>query len=328
MNQSVEELRVGLIGFGVMGRNHARILRSLGGVKFIGIVDTAENLAHPYDEVEFYKSVEDLIRKGIDYAVVAVPTALHAKVCKLLISEGIHFLVEKPISLDSSSSFEILSLAQNHGIKAAVGHIERFNPAVLEAKERISEIGEILQIATSRQGPFPSRISDVGVVMDLATHDIDLTRFLSESNYATAASGLRDVTNRGYQDLFLGVGMLENGVICSHIVNWMSPYKERRTVITGTAGALVIDTLSADLTLYKNGESKSEWSQISNLRGVKEGDVVRYAFAKFEPLQRQHEEFRNYILGIESQIVTLDSGYQAVLTAEKFLETKLVRSEN
>jgi predicted dehydrogenase len=328
MFKTDQELRAGLIGFGVMGKNHARVLNSLEGVKFSGIVDSAENLTSKYDEVQFYKSVEELVSKGIDYAVIAVPTALHANVCKILISEGIHFLVEKPISFDSISSHEIVNLAHKYDIKAAVGHIERFNPAVLEAKKRIEEIGEILQVTTSRQGPFPSRISDVGVVMDLATHDIDLTRFLTNSNYVQVSSGLRDVTNRGYQDLFLGLGMLENGVVCSHTVNWMSPYKERRTVITGVEGALVIDTLSADLTLFKNGEIKSEWSQISNLRGVKEGDVIRYAFTKFEPLQRQHEEFRNHILGKESQIVTLDSGYRAVLTAEKFLKTSLNRTEN
>ncbi len=114
-------------------------------------------------------------------------------------------------------------------------------------------LGEIYQIATRRQGPFPGRIADVGVIKDLATHDIDLTAWVSQQEFVTVNARTAHRSGRPHEDMVLAVGTLSGGTITSHIVNWLTPFKERVTVITGENGILVADTLAADLTYYENG---------------------------------------------------------------------------
>ena len=128
------------------------------------------------------------------------------------------------------------------------------------------------------------------MVKDLATHDLDLTAWLAESPYAAVSSVLTRPSD--HEDLVAITGRLENGIVTNHLVNWLSPVKERLTMITGTVGAFAADTLSGDLTFFANAEVPTEWSQLSVLRGVAEGDQVRYAYPKREPLRVEHEAFR------------------------------------
>ena len=117
----------------------------------------------------------------------------------------------------------------------AVGHIERYNPALQSLRERMAngDLGDIYQIATRRQGPFPARIADVGVVKDLATHDIDLTAWLAQSEYVSVAAQVALRSGRPHEDMVAATGKLANGTITNHLVNWLSPMKERVTVVTG-----------------------------------------------------------------------------------------------
>jgi predicted dehydrogenase len=203
-----------------------------------------------------------------------------------------------------------------------VGHIERFNPALRAMRQKLEEglLGEIYQISTRRQGPFPARIADVGVVKDLATHDIDLTAWVAQSPYKNVSARTTHRSGRSHEDMVVAVGTLENGTIVNHVVNWLSPFKERNTTVIGDKGALVADTLTADLTYYENGHVKSDWDSIQSFRGVSEGDVVRFALNKVEPLLTEHLAFRDAVkTGDQSHIVTLADGLAAVHIADQMI---------
>ena len=168
-------LRAALIGLGAMGKNHARVLKSLPGVDLVAVFDPA--VAEGSLEVPLVSSFEELISLKPDYCVIATPTFTHEELAIKLASKGINIFIEKPISVSADSASRIIAAVTEKGLIGGVGHIERFNAALVEAKRRINlgELGDVYQISTRRLGPFPARITDVGVTIDLATHDIDLT---------------------------------------------------------------------------------------------------------------------------------------------------------
>lgn len=314
-------LRAGLVGLGMMGRHHARVLASLPGVDFVGVSDPAGDVAGVAQGRSVVNSVSELIGLGIDYAMVAVPTIYHLEIGKELAAAGIHAMVEKPLSHDTITSKELARAFSGAGLVGAVGHIERYNPSLQEARRRLEQLGALYQVVTRRQGPFPARIADVGVVKDLATHDIDLTSWITGQPYASVSARTALRTGRVHEDLVAVVGTLADGTITNHLVNWLSPLKERVTILTGEKGAFVADTLTADLTFYANGTVTSGWDEIAQFRGVSEGDVIRYAISKHEPLRMEHENFRDAILGKPSDIVTMEQGLATVVVAEAIIES-------
>ncbi len=316
-------LRAGLIGLGMMGRHHARVLGSLDGVELVAVADPGGDVHGVAAGRPVLASVEELVAHGIDYCVVAVPTALHEEVGLTLAGAGVHTLIEKPLAADADASRRLVEAFESAELVGAVGHIERYNPALQEARRRLAagELGQVYQIITRRQGPFPARIADVGVVKDLATHDIDLTAWVAGSSFASVAAQVAHRSGRDHEDLVAVVGSLENGTVTSHLVNWLSPLKERVTVITGERGALVADTLTADLTFYANGTVATSWEDLAQFRGVSEGDVVRYAIAKPEPLRTEHEAFRDAVLGKDADVVTMRQGMAVVAVAEAVLRS-------
>lgn len=315
-------LRAGVVGLGVMGRHHSRVLNGLEGVEFVGVYDPADSVAPHIEGKPVVKELERLLDMDLDYCVVAAPTIYHLDLGRALAERGIHALIEKPVASDTASAMELKELFARAGLVGGVGHIERFNPALQSMRTRIEDgaLGEIYQIATRRQGPFPGRIADVGVIKDLATHDLDLTAWVSQQSYVSVNARTAHRSGREHEDMVVAVGTLSGGTIASHTVNWLSPFKERTTVVTGEFGALVADTLTADLTFYQNGLVESSWDRVSSFRGVSEGDVTRFALAKKEPLVAEHEAFRDAVLtGETSHIVTLAEGADVVMTAEKLV---------
>ena len=238
-------LRAGLIGLGMMGRHHARNLRALEGVDLVAVADAHGDPHGAAPGLEVLPDVEALIAAGIDYAVVAVPTQFHRDVAIALAEAGVHTLVEKPLAFDIGEAEEITAVYEKAGLVGAVGYIERYNPALQEMRKRIADgqLGEIYQIVTRRQGGFPARIADVGVVKDLATHDLDLTAWVAQSPYASVGATSTRRSGREDEDMVSVTGRLEDGTITNHLVNWLTPFKERVTVVTGEKGALIADTL-------------------------------------------------------------------------------------
>lgn len=316
-------LRAGLLGVGMMGRHHARVLRELEGVELVAIADPGGDPHGVAGALPILADIDALISEKIDIAVVAVPTAFHEDAALRLAEAGVHTLVEKPIADTVEAGQRMVEAFDAAGLVGAVGHIERFNPALQELRRRLAagELGEVYQIATRRQGPFPSRIADVGVAKDLASHDVDLTSWVAQSDYETVFAQTAHKSGRPHEDMIAATGRLANGVVVNHLVNWLSPMKERITTVTGEAGALVADTSTADLTFYANGTIPLEWESVSSFRGVSEGDVVRYAFAKREPLRVEHENFRDAVLGHDTDVVTMQQGLRTLEVIESMLES-------
>jgi UDP-N-acetylglucosamine 3-dehydrogenase len=315
-------LRAGVVGLGVMGRHHCRVLNNLDGVEFIGVFDPGDNVPETIEGRHVYKSFAELLDLQPDYCIVASPTVFHLELGLELAHRKIHALIEKPVASDTASSEELVDAFRTAGLVGGVGHIERFNPALQAMRKRIEDglLGEIFQISTRRQGPFPGRIADVGVVKDLATHDIDLTAWVTQQHYVNISARTTHKSGRPHEDMVIAIATLSKGTIASHTVNWLSPQKERTTIVIGEKGALVADTLTADLTYFENGITTTAWDQVSAFRGVTEGDVTRFALERREPLVVEHETFRDAVLtGDQSKIVTLEEGSRVVAIAEKMI---------
>ncbi|WP_289017119.1 Gfo/Idh/MocA family protein [uncultured Ornithinimicrobium sp.] len=314
-------IRMGLIGLGSMGRHHARVIREVEGMELVAVADPHGDRHGVAGPLEVLGDVEALIAAGIDAAMVAVPTYLHEEVALALCEAGVHTMVEKPIAASAAAGARVAEAFEDAGLVGAVGYVERCNPALLEMRRRIAagELGEVFQITTSRQGPFPGRIADVGVVKDLATHDIDLTAWIAGSPYAVVSGQVTHRSGREHEDMVLATGRLANGVIVAHTVNWLSPMKIRQTVATGEKGAFIANTLSGDLTFVANGDVRSEWARSTAFRGVSEGDSVRYAIARREPLRVEQENFRDALWGRPSEAVSMPEGVHTLRVVEAIL---------
>jgi predicted dehydrogenase len=306
-----------------MGRNHVRVLHALESVELVAVADADCTIRPRGIDVEVVSTVMELVERNIDLCVLATPTATHEKIALELAEAGIPTLIEKPVAHDSKAAQKIVEAFARNGVPGCVGHIERFNPALRNLRHRLDrgELGELYQVATRRQGPFPARITDSGVSLDLATHDIDLTSWLTRSSYRSVSARTAHRSGRPQEDLVSAVGELDNGVVVTHLVNWLSPFKERITTVTGARGCLIADTVTADLTLHKNGSVPVEWDRVASFRGVSEGDVTRYAIRKPEPLVTELENFVALARGERSDVVTLEDGLAAVRVAEALRES-------
>lgn len=321
---SPRPLRGAVLGLGMIGRHHARLLQASPRVEFVGAVDPGgDRFGVVADPSLIFGTTAELLAAGpVDLAIVAVPTEEHLRAARELAQAGVSVLVEKPLAATAEQARELTAVVQAAGVRAAVGHVERCNPALLELRRRVGEgqLGEVFMIATERVGPFPDRIRDVGVVKDLATHDLDLVRWLGGAPIERVAAQTQHRMGREHEDLVLVTGRLTSAVAFNINVDWLSPTKVRRTRILGEKGMLVADTLTSDLTFFANGEVTSEWSAAQAQRGVSEGDMTRYALSRREPLLVELEAFCDYVAGDDdAPVVMLEEGLGTVLAAEAVL---------
>lgn len=319
----MKTLRAGLAGLGMMGRNHARVLDSLPGVELVAIADHDPKPAAAPRGIRLVRDVEELLAIGVDYVVIALPTDAHESSALACCAAGVPCLIEKPLGLDPDTAGRIADAFAAAGVLGAVGHIERYNPALRECRRKLADgtLGDVYQVATRRQGPFPGRIQDVGVVNDLGTHDFDITSWITGRSYVSVAAQIQNRSGSPHEDLVAITARLSGGLVANHLINWLSPFKERVVVVTGERGALVADTLTADLTLFRNGAGDDSWEPLALFRGVSEGDMIRFALSKYEPLRAEHEAFRDAVAGRPSEVVTLAEGLATVRIAEAVLES-------
>jgi UDP-N-acetylglucosamine 3-dehydrogenase len=321
---STPALRGAVLGLGMIGRHHARLLQAMPGVEFAGAVDPAGDRFGSLGSGPLFDSIEELLAGDakLDFAVVAVPTKEHVGAVRALAWAGVNVLIEKPLAATAAQARELIEIVAGAEIHAAVGHVERCNPALVALRARISGLGNVFLVRTERVGPFPDRVRDVGVVMDLATHDLDLVRWLGGAPVASVAAQTAHRIRREHEDLVLVTGRLTNDVAFNCVVDWVSPMKVRRTRVLGERGMLEADTLTADLTLYNNGEVASSWPAAQALKGVSEGDATRFALERREPLLVELEAFCDLLNGnADAPVVTLEEGLETVVVAEAVLRS-------
>jgi predicted dehydrogenase len=242
-------LRVGVVGVGVMGSNHARVLATLPGTQLIGVADPdrkqAELVARTLD-CAAATTVAELLDLKLDAVTIAAPTHLHRDIALEAIARGVHVLVEKPIASTVEEGREIIDAAANAGLTLMVGHVERFNPAVEAIKEAIRN-EDILSIAITRVGPFPPRMSNVGVVIDLAVHDIDLIRWFTDSDIVDIQPQLSSAVAER-EDIALLQFRTASGVLAHINTNWLTPFKARNVTVATRGKYVMGDLLTRQVT--------------------------------------------------------------------------------
>ena len=302
-------LRVGVIGAGVMGINHARVFANLPGITLRGVADPSKqqrDLITRILDVPAVDSLEALLDLGIDAVTIAAPTHLHHEVALRCIARGVNLMVEKPIASTVEEGREIIAAAKAAGVTLMVGHVERFNPAVQAIKEAIQD-EEILSIAITRVGPFPPRMSNVGVVIDLAVHDIDLIHWFTDSEIVEVQPQLASAVAER-EDIALLQFRTASGVLAHINTNWLTPFKAR-TVHVATRGKYVIgDLLTRQVSECFGFQKDGSYS----MRHLSVGHE--------EPLRAELTSFINAVRQGKSAAVTGEEGVESLAIAIRCLE--------
>jgi UDP-N-acetylglucosamine 3-dehydrogenase len=320
-------LRVGLIGLGLMGRNHLRVLSELEDVDLVAVSDSSEaalaRVRRSHDMNTYLDYQTMLEREHLDAVSVVVPTREHRRVALDVLDRKVSLLVEKPLAMTSAEGREILDRAAQTGTLLAVGHIERFNPAVVALHRQLTDgaLGRLFEIKARRTGPFPDRIKDVGVVIDLATHDIDLMLKLTGAQVQRVACETTRNVHTMFEDMLLGVLRFSNGAIGSLDVNWLSPTKTRDLTLIGERGMFTVDYLTQQLYLYENGTANDGWDHLSRLSGVSEGRMIRLIVDRTEPLRAELSSFVRSVRDGTAPEVTGADGLAALEVAEALLRS-------
>jgi predicted dehydrogenase len=321
-------LRVAVIGAGAMGRNHARIYSELPNIELVGIADahyeTAHTVAKRYGTKGYVDHRQLLKEQRPDAVTIAVPTVHHLETACSVIEQGVHLLIEKPIASSVEEGKQIIDAAQKANIHLTIGHVERFNPAVIALKERLArgELGQIFQLDARRQGPFPSRVYDVGVVIDLAVHDLDIIRYVSNAEITRMYAEIERRVHSTHEDMMSSLLRLDNGAVSSLTINWLTPTKIRELCVTGERGMFRVDYLTQDLFFFENAITDEEsWETLSILRGVSEGRMIRHFVNKKEPLRIELEAFLAAVRGEAPIAVTGVDGLKALQLAQALVKS-------
>lgn len=323
----MDKLNVGVIGVGAMGKSHVRVYSSIKDVRLIAISDVNQeigrNIARTY-KTNYYKNYRDMLKKErIDAVSICVPTKLHKRVAVDAIKKKINVLVEKPIATNLKEAQEIINEATKNGIKLMVGHIERFNPVVIELKKRIEkyELGKMYKVHCVRLSPFPKRIIDVGVIVDLAIHEIDILNYIIKSKIKRIYAETAQRIHSSNEDLLIGTIKFENGILGVVNANWLTPKKVREITVTGEKGMFVANYLKQELYFYENEFVRRNSDYDSNFMSVIEGNMTKIKIEKKEPLQNELAAFIKSIVNNEYVSVTGYDGLQALFIAQKFIES-------
>jgi predicted dehydrogenase len=299
-------LRVGVIGVGSMGKNHVRVYSGLPDVELVGIADTSESLVGQTAEMYHIKPFVDykkLLEEELDAVSICVPTSLHKKVAVDTADAGVNVLVEKPIADTVGNAKKIIEACKKNDVKLMVGHIERFNPVISVIKKSL-EKNDIISISISRVGPFPPRIKDVGVVVDLAIHDIDLVRYITNSEFKKIFK-LTSKSITKYEDTAILMFEMENGTLAQITTNWLTPFKIREINIATREKFVMgkfIEQKVTEYSLYKR-----DGSYISKELTVPFG----------EPLKLELESFVKSIKNSTTPAITGYDGLRALEVATK-----------
>ncbi len=336
MSEGQRPLRAGVVGLGMMGRNHVRVWdESIDGVQLVAVADpdpaaveraTTGRRAHGYEDPLRMFAEEEL-----DLVSIVAPTSLHLPVTLAALGAGANVLVEKPIAATREEATSMIEAAATAGRMLTVGHIERFNPAIRELHRRLDagELGRIFQISATRLGPFPARIRDVGVVVDLAPHDLDVMRYLVASEPIRIYAEAERRIHTDHEDLFNGIIKFENGVVGILNINWLTATKRRTLTVTGERGFYVADYIDQNLIFYANPDAGQTWENRgaddfgTKITSVAEGEMTRHSIRRAEPLAIELDEFARAVRDGDPPPVDPHEAMVALLLARKMVESAL-----
>jgi UDP-N-acetylglucosamine 3-dehydrogenase len=304
-------LKIGVIGVGVMGSNHARVLSEMAGVTLVGVADPdrmQRDLVGRTLGCAVFADLEALVASGVEAVTIAAPTHLHHDLALACIGRGLHVLVEKPIAPTVEEGRAIVAAARRAGVTLMVGHVERFNPAV-ESIKRAIKGQDILSIAITRVGPFPPRMSNVGVVIDLAVHDIDLIRWFTDSEIAEIQPQLSSAVAER-EDIALLQFRTESGVLAHINTNWLTPFKARTIHVATRDKYLIGDLLTLQVTECFGFQPDGSYS----MRHLSVG----YA----EPLRAELRAFVDAVRNGRAPPVTGEEGVASLEVAIRCLDTR------
>jgi UDP-N-acetylglucosamine 3-dehydrogenase len=291
-------LRGVIVGLGLMGAHHLRILSSLPEVEVVAAVEQdgarREAVLRTHAGVRGHESLEQALDEHrLDFACLAVPVEALPVCTGVALDTGLHVFVEKPMAPREDQAREMIAAAAERELVLGVGYVERFNPAVVALKEKLDAgaVGRIVQMHARRLSPFPNRNGMAGVALDLATHDIDIMRYLSGSEvehvYAECVLGVSEQSD----DLICAVMRFDSATTGLLEANWITPTKVRELSVLGEGGMFVVNYLTQNLTFYEHPTKATEWQQLADMYGGREGDMIRYALERREPLRVQWEAF-------------------------------------
>lgn len=318
-------LRVGLAGLGSMGRNHLRVLAARADCRIVGLADPVpEACAAAAAAVPDAVVVDDPLALvadiGLDALIVAAPTTAHAELTLAAIERDIPVLVEKPLAASVEDAAEILRASRSRGVPVAVGHIERFNPAVQELGRRLAGgwLSTVFAITSRRAGPFPARIRDVGVTIDLATHDVDILSWIAGERPARVYAETAQRIHTDHEDLLFGLLHFPSGATGMLDVNWLTPAKRRQLVVVGEEGMFELDYLTQRLT-FTRAPDLSHPTLIRGYAPTFEGPVVEIPVEAVEPLAAEIEAFFEVVRTGRQPLVDAEDGLWAVAIAAALL---------
>ncbi len=307
-----------------MGRNHLRILTGRDDVDLAAIADPATDVldaaTQGSDAQPFGEPLAMIRESELDAVVIAAPTTVHVELAVAAIERGIAVLVEKPLAATVDEGLRILSAARASGVPVQVGHVERFNPAVLELGRLIADgwLTSVYSIASRRAGPFPARIRDVGVTVDLATHDADILSWIAGERptrvYAETAQRIH-ATN---EDLLFGLLQFPSGATGMLDVNWLTPAKRRELVVVGEEGMFELDYLTQRLTFTRATDTTNP-RLIGGYAPTFEGEVVDLPVASAEPLAAELDAFLGIVRRGGRPVVDAEDGLWALAIATSLL---------
>jgi UDP-N-acetylglucosamine 3-dehydrogenase len=304
----MKKLNVGVVGCGSWGRNHARVYKDLESAALLAVADVDQSIAEEVGvryNVDWYTEPDKMFdRSDIEAVSICTPTVTHADIALTAIKAGKHVLVEKPMTDTIDEAKSLIRAAEAQGVYLAVGFVERFNPAVNETIKKISEgaIGEVILAHARRVSRRPLRIGDVGVIKDLAIHDIDIVNqlFKTEAEEVFATAGNIAHQFEDYANIVIRFEGKRNAFVET---NWLTPRKVRRLIVTGTKGLINVEYIPQEITIENN-------------QGLYQPFIENK-----EPLQLELDGFVNSILSdIQPQPTGLD-GLKALRICESALQS-------
>lgn len=320
-------LRVALAGLGTMGRNHVRNIVSRADVALVAVADPEADARREIRTLapaarEHSDALTMLAEEELDALIIAAPTTLHASLARAALERGVAALVEKPLAGSVEEARALVDLAESRAGFLQVGHIERFNPAVLALAERIGAgaLSRIYSVRTIRGGPLPGRVRDVGVAIDLATHDVDVMCHLLGARPVRVYAEITRHVHTEHEDLLYGLLTFPDGTLGQLDVNWLTPEKQRRLTVLGQEGMFEVDYLRQSLT-FTRGSAQLAPTYLDGYAPTFAGETVVLPVEPAEPLARELDAFFGAVRDGRPPAVSGRDGIWAVALAEMLLRS-------